>query len=288
MKAKVSVVKVGGAVLEDVDKRKAFLQAFFSLATPKVLVHGGGRRATDVAARLGVEAPMIDGRRITSPEMMDIALMVYGGLVNKTLVAQLQSYGIDALGLTGADLNVIAAHKRPVKTIDYGLAGDIDQVNAEVLQAFLRKNQVPVMAPITHDGQGQLLNTNADTIATQLAIALAPHFAVDLRYCLELPGVLVEVDQPESQLARLNQSDYRDLLRSGQIKGGITVMPASGHADHVVDLHLATSPDTQVAVNAGIQVDGNGGVCAICLNSSTTWQAAARRDVHIVNPGPEL
>lgn len=258
MKAKVSVVKVGGAVLEDVDKRKAFLQAFFSLATPKVLVHGGGRKATDVAARLGVEAPMIDGRRITSPEMMDIALMVYGGLVNKTLVAQLQSYGIDALGLTGADLNVIAAHKRPVKTIDYGLAGDIDQVNAEVLQAFLHKNQVPVMAPITHDGQGQLLNTNADTIATAVAIALSAEFEVSLILSFEKKGVLEDAENDESVIPVLSSSDFARGKIEGSIVGGMIPKLTNGfkalekgvqHVQITRYDHLAARSGTQLQLS---------------------------------------
>ncbi|MEL6132992.1 MAG: acetylglutamate kinase [Bacteroidota bacterium] len=224
----VSVVKIGGAVLEDTEKRAAFLHSFASLSSPKILVHGGGRRATDIATKLGIEAPMIKGRRITSLEMMEVALMVYGGLVNKTLVAQLQSQGMNAIGLTGADLNVILAHKRPVTTIDYGLAGDIDQVNSTVLKRFLQQDQIPVMAPITHDGQGQLLNTNADTIATEVAIALSGAFEVRLILAFEKKGVLANADDDHSVISPFSLENFEVGKKAGSIVGGMIPKLSNG------------------------------------------------------------
>ncbi|MEO1410656.1 MAG: acetylglutamate kinase [Bacteroidota bacterium] len=215
------IVKIGGQLLEREVELSGLLDEVVAYPGPQLLVHGGGKKATELAQRLGLEVQMIAGRRVTDAASLEIAAMVYAGWYNKRLVAQLQGRGQTALGLCGADLDLIRCRKRAPQPVDYGWVGDIEAVEVGALLPLLRAGICPVFSAITHDGKGQLLNTNADTIATQLAIALAPHFAVDLRYCLELPGVLVEVDQPESQLARLNQSDYRDLLRSGQIKGGM-------------------------------------------------------------------
>ncbi len=217
----ISIVKTGGKVLEDKALLQELLQAFVELAGPKVLVHGGGKRATEVATQLGVDAPMVQGRRITSPEMLEVALMVYGGLMNRQLVADLQALGQQALGLTGADLNVIQAVKRPVKEIDYGLAGDIVSVQTEHLLPLLQQGVVPVMAPLTHDKQGQMLNTNADTIAATVAKALAKQEATRLVLCFEMPGVLTDPGDPASLLPELDEADFAAFQASGAIAGGM-------------------------------------------------------------------
>ena len=174
MKQHLTIVKVGGKIVEAPDTLNQLLQRFSALEGPKVLVHGGGRTATDVAAQLGVETRMVDGRRITDAEMLRVVTMVYGGLVNKNVVAKLQACGVNALGLTGADMNVIRSHRRPLKNgIDYGYVGDVDKVDADRLQLLIDAGITPVMAPLTHNGEGDLLNTNADTIAGETAKALA-------------------------------------------------------------------------------------------------------------------
>ena len=165
MKEKLTVVKVGGAVVEDEAQLAQLLKDFSAIEGRKVLVHGGGRRATQVAAKLGIESKMVGGRRITDADMLSVVTMVYGGLVNKNLVSRLQANGVNALGLTGADMNVIRSHKRPLKDgIDFGFVGDVDSVDGAILADFIEKNITPIMAPLTHDGQGNILNTNADKI----------------------------------------------------------------------------------------------------------------------------
>lgn len=171
----ITIIKVGGAIVEDEARLDDLLDRFASVDGPKILVHGGGRRATKVAAALGIESKMVDGRRITDADMLEVVTMVYGGLVNKGLVARLQARSVNALGLTGADADVIRSHRRPLKNgIDYGFVGDVDHVRGDLLQSLLQKDIVPVIAPLTHDGQGHMLNTNADTMASETAKALAP------------------------------------------------------------------------------------------------------------------
>jgi acetylglutamate kinase len=171
---KITIVKVGGAIVEDDQRLPQLLQAFAAISGPKILVHGGGRSATKIAAALGIESHMVDGRRITDAEMLRVVTMVYGGLVNKQLVARLQALGVNAVGLTGADIDVIRSHKRPLRNgIDYGFVGDVDRVDAPRLAQLLHEGITPVLAPLTHDGMGHLLNTNADTIASETASALA-------------------------------------------------------------------------------------------------------------------
>ena len=173
MKEKLTIVKVGGAVVEDEAQLSQLLKDFSAITGKKVLVHGGGRRATQVAANLGIESKMVNGRRITDAEMLSVVTMVYGGLVNKNLVARLQANGVNALGLTGADMDVIRSHKRPLKDgIDFGFVGDVDKANGKMLSKLIEEGITPVMAPLTHDGQGNILNTNADTIASETAKAL--------------------------------------------------------------------------------------------------------------------
>lgn len=188
MKEKLTVIKVGGKIVEEPDTLNQLLDDFSSMPGYKVLVHGGGRSATRIAAQLGIESRMVNGRRITDADTLKVVTMVYGGLVNKNIVAGLQARGVNAVGLTGADMNVIRSVKRPVKDIDYGYVGDVEKVDGAALTELIHRQIVPVMAPLTHDGQGNLLNTNADTIAGETAKALAEYFEVTLVYCFEKEG----------------------------------------------------------------------------------------------------
>ncbi len=217
----LTVIKFGGKLLEDEAALEEALLAFRNCPGKKILVHGGGRSATVMAERLGIEAPLINGRRITNADMLRIAVMTYAGWVNKDLVARLQQKGIQALGLTGADLSVIEAHKRPVGEIDYGFAGDIDSVQVDMILPLLEREIVPVFAPITHDGQGQLLNTNADTIASALGQALASQFKIHLVYCFELPGILENPNDPKSLIPQINYSSFKIFQKTGIISGGM-------------------------------------------------------------------
>lgn len=216
----VTVVKVGGAVLEDSAALDAFLAAFRAVSGAKVLIHGGGRTATDMAHRLGVETHMVGGRRVTDSDMLDVVTMVYAGLVNKRVVAQLQALGVNALGLTGADGDAVRAHRRPVAEVDYGFVGDVDSANGELF-ATLLPDVVPVVAPLTHDGRGQLLNTNADTMAQAVATALATRYDVTLVYCFEKPGVLANAEDDGSVIPVLTPERYARLKADGSVSGGM-------------------------------------------------------------------
>ncbi|MDW3193462.1 MAG: acetylglutamate kinase [Cytophagales bacterium] len=218
----IYIVKTGGAILEDSYKSQQLLNAFSEVEGPKILVHGGGRRASSLAEKLGVKAPLIEGRRITDDDMLEVAVMVYGGLMNKQLVAELQARGVNALGLTGADGNLIKAHKRAVKAgIDYGWAGDVDQVNTEFLSLLFERGFAPVLAAITHDKMGQLLNTNADTIATQVGLALAKSHEVHLIFLFEQPGVMESLENPDSLITSINARSYRKLKEAKKIHSGM-------------------------------------------------------------------
>ena len=221
MKEKLTIIKVGGKIVEEEDSLRQLLTDFSAIPGAKILVHGGGRSATKIAAQLGVETKMIGGRRVTDRQMLDIVTMVYGGLVNKNVVARLQAQGVNALGLTGADMNVIRSHKRPVKDVDYGFVGDVDEVDGELLADLIHKGIVPVMAPLTHDGQGQLLNTNADTIAGETAKAMARFFDVTLMYCFEKKGVLRDADDDESVIPHINEAEFKRYVEDGTIQGGM-------------------------------------------------------------------
>lgn len=215
------LVKIGGSIIEDSGQMTRFLRQFAKIDRKKILVHGGGRSATALANQLGVEVQMVEGRRVTDAEMLRIVIMVYGGLVNKTLVSQLQACGCDALGLTGADANIIKAHRRENEKIDYGFVGDIDAVNARSVSQILEENFTPVLAPLTHDGQGNLLNTNADTIAARVAIALATRYNVRLLYCFEKPGVLEDVRNEQSVIPILSRERYRELKTARRVASGM-------------------------------------------------------------------
>ncbi|GHT21235.1 acetylglutamate kinase [Bacteroidia bacterium] len=218
----LTVVKIGGKVIEDPVALKAFLKDFAKIAGHKLLVHGGGRSATTLAEKLGVKTQMVSGRRITDAATLDIAVMVYAGLVNKTLVAQLQALGVDAIGLTGADVNLIRSTKRPKKDgIDYGLVGDVQDVNTPIISEFLQQCRVPVLAPITHDGSGQLLNTNADTIASETAKSLSFDYNVRLIFCFEKKGVLSDEKDENSVIQFIDKEEFQHLKDEGIITDGM-------------------------------------------------------------------
>lgn len=222
MKHQLTIVKVGGKIVETPDTLNRLLQDFSTLEGNKILVHGGGRTATQMAAQLGIETHMIEGRRVTDEDMLKVVTMVYGGLVNKNLVAQLQSRGVNALGLTGADMNVILSHKRPLKNgIDYGYVGDVDQVNTTQLEQLLTMGITPILAPLTHDGKGRMLNTNADTIAAETAKALAERFDVTLVFCFEHAGVLTNPDDENSVIPSISHETFETLKADGIVSGGM-------------------------------------------------------------------
>lgn len=219
---KITIVKVGGAVVEDEAQLTQLLKDFAAIEGKKVLVHGGGRRATKVAAALGIESKMVNGRRITDADMLEVVTMVYGGLVNKNLVARLQAAGVNALGLTGADIDVIRSHKRPIKDgIDFGFVGDVEKANGQMLHTLINAGITPVMAPLTHDGQGHILNTNADTIAGETAKALAPYYDVTLIYSFEKKGVLSNPDDDNSVISEITREDFERYKADGTVAGGM-------------------------------------------------------------------
>lgn len=253
MKQKITVVKVGGAIVEDPQSLDQLLQNFATIEGPKVLVHGGGRRATKVATSLGIESKMVNGRRITDAEMLEVVTMVYGGLVNKNIIAQLQSKGVNALGLTGADMDVIHSHKRPQKNgIDYGFVGDVEHVNGFALRNIIEQGITPVMAPLTHDGKGNMLNTNADTIASETAKALARFYDVTLIYSFEKKGVLSNPEDDESVIPTITRQDFEQYVANGTVAGGM--IPKLENALAAVD-----SGVSQVIITLASAIDGKHG-----------------------------
>jgi len=215
------IVKIGGNIIDDENKLHSFLHSFAELEGKKILVHGGGKLATRMAETLGIEQKMVDGRRITDAETLQIVTMVYAGLVNKTIVAKLQSLHSNAIGLCGADGDSILAHKRKHPVLDFGFVGDVDLVNHNLLRNLLNQQLVIVFAPITHDQQGQLLNTNADTIAQEIATAMSVDHHVNLIYSFEKPGVLLDVNDEQSVIPVLNETYYRDLKSKEKIFAGM-------------------------------------------------------------------
>lgn len=216
------IIKIGGNVLDSVPLLQRFLNDFASLTGPRILIHGGGKIATRIGEQLGIGSHYVDGRRITDEKTRDLVTMVYGGLVNKQMVATLQALGCNAVGLTGADGNVIQAVRRPVKKIDYGFVGDVNPaaVNTDWLQALLQAGMVPVFAPLTH-ASGSMLNTNADTIASVLAVALSARYRVRLIYCFEKKGVLADVQDARSVIHHLSGALYQELLTKKALADGI-------------------------------------------------------------------
>ena len=219
----IQVIKIGGGILENETSREMFLRQFAAVEGPKVLVHGGGRLATTMAERLGVKTQMIDGRRVTDKETLDIVTMVYGGLVNKQVVAQLQTMGVNAIGLTGVDGGWMKSVKRPIKNgIDYGYVGDVTEVHGEHLRMLLDNGLTPVIAPITYNEEGSLLNTNADTVASETAIALVEARGdVQLTFCFEKAGVLRDADDESTLIPRITRDSYKQLLADGIVSGGM-------------------------------------------------------------------
>ncbi|MDR3706411.1 MAG: acetylglutamate kinase [Paludibacteraceae bacterium] len=221
MKNKLTLVKVGGQIVEEPETLKQLLNDFSNLEGHKVLVHGGGRAATRIAGQLGIESKMVNGRRVTDADMLQVVTMVYGGLVNKQIVAGLQALNVNALGLTGADMNYMRSEKRPVKDVDYGFVGDVKEVNADILASLINEGVVPVLAPLTHDKQGNLLNTNADTIAGEAAKALAQYFDVTLMFCFEKKGVLRNPDDEDSMIPEITKPAFDAFVADGTIQGGM-------------------------------------------------------------------
>lgn len=219
----LTIIKIGGNVIDNSEKLHQFLLDFTALPGDKVLVHGGGKIATELGISLGIEPKMVDGRRITDIETLRIVTMVYAGLINKNMVAQLQAKGCNAIGLSGADGNVIKAVKRPVATIDYGFVGDLDDASVSVatLDSLLKSNLIPVLCAITHDGDTQLLNTNADTIASAVAVAMSSAYDTRLIYCFEKKGVLRDVDDDLSIINEIKSSDFETLKQQGIVSGGM-------------------------------------------------------------------
>ena len=218
---KLTIVKVGGKICENPTSLNALLSDFASIEGNKLLVHGGGRLATAMAERLGIETKMVDGRRITDDQMLEVVTMVYGGLVNKRIVAGLQARGVNALGMTGADMNILLSHKRPVKTVDDGWVGDVDRADGAALKSLISQGVVPVIAPLTHDGKGNILNTNADTMAGETAKALASLFDVTLAFCFEKEGVLRDENDDHSVIPVINRALYAELKEQGIVSGGM-------------------------------------------------------------------
>jgi acetylglutamate kinase len=222
MKENLSIFKIGGHVIDDFTELDKFLKDFASLNTKKILVHGGGKWVSVMSKRLGLEVKMIEGRRITDHETLEVVKMMLPGVANKNIVAGLQKYGCDALGFTGADGDMILARKRPLKEgIDYGFVGDIINVNAQKINGILDLSFTPVFTAMTHDGQGQLLNTNADTIASSLAVALSAFFETELYYCFEQPGVMLDINDKNTLIPVLSPTLYRNYKSSGVIHSGM-------------------------------------------------------------------
>ncbi|MFD0798854.1 acetylglutamate kinase [Maribacter chungangensis] len=218
---KLSIIKIGGNVIENKQELSTFLKLFAKLDGLKILVHGGGKLATQLATKLGIQSKMVAGRRITDAETLEVITMVYAGLANKNIVAQLQAHKCNAIGLSGADGNMIQAHKRPVTEIDYGFAGDVDDVNKNIISKLLKADLTPVFCAMTHDGEGQLLNTNADTIASEIAIAMSAFYETTLYYCFEKKGVLQNIKDEDSVISQINNRSYTKLLNEGIIVDGM-------------------------------------------------------------------
>ncbi|MHB0756116.1 acetylglutamate kinase [Polaribacter sp. M15] len=221
MKEQLSIIKIGGNIIEDETSLNAFLKLFANLKGHKILVHGGGKRATHIASKLGIESKMINGRRITDAEALEVITMVYGGLVNKNVVAKLQALQVDAIGLTGADINSIQSDKRPVKEIDFGFVGDVKKVASNSIDKLIKADFTPVFCAITHDGNGQLLNTNADTVTSTIGVGMSNIYETSIYYCFELNGVLQYFADKNSVIKNINSETYQNLLKKGIISDGM-------------------------------------------------------------------
>jgi acetylglutamate kinase len=232
----LKIIKIGGNIIDNDETLNAFLKDFAKIESPKILVHGGGKLATKLANQMQVEVKMVDGRRITDQDTLDIITMVYAGKINKDIVAKLQANQCNAIGFSGADGNAIVSVKRPVKTIDYGFVGDVIKVNTETLEVLLKNNVTPVFCAITHDENGQLLNTNADTIASELAIGFANIIATELYYCFEKNGVLKDVNDDNSVIQHIDSKNYQSLIEQNIISDGM--LPKLNNCFHAINKNV--------------------------------------------------
>ncbi|WP_298366306.1 acetylglutamate kinase [uncultured Lutibacter sp.] len=220
-KQTLQIIKIGGNVINNEEALFSFLKDFSELKGPKILVHGGGKKATEVSSAMGLQPKMINGRRVTDEATVEVVTMVYAGLLNKKITAKLQGFGCNAMGLSGTDANCILAHKRIVKDIDYGFAGDVDAVNSEIINVLLQNNVTPVFCAITHDKKGQLLNTNADTIASEVSIGMSSMYNTELNFVFELKGVLENIEDKDSVIKEINSEKYEELVARGIIADGM-------------------------------------------------------------------
>jgi acetylglutamate kinase len=217
----LNIIKIGGNIIDNPEALSKFLKIFAEIPDHKILIHGGGKIATKYAVKLDVETKMVEGRRITDQAMLDVVTMVYGGLVNKQIVAKLQALNTNAIGLTGADGGVILAKKRPIGAIDYGFVGDIEKVDNLLIINLLQNNLTPIFAPLTYDKDGNILNTNADTQASAIAVAMAKDYEVNLIYCFEKKGVLSNPDDDDSVISQINPAQYAEYKTTGTINAGM-------------------------------------------------------------------
>jgi acetylglutamate kinase len=255
---KLYIIKIGGNVLDNEKSLKSFLKDFASIQAPKILIHGGGKIATKLGEQLGIQSNYVKGRRITDAPTLDLVTMVYGGLVNKQIVAQLQAHHCNAMGVTGADGNLIKAVKRPKGEVDFGFVGDItsESVNSTLLYFLLKQNVIPVFAPLTH-ADGSILNTNADTIASVLAISLSKHFDTRLIFCFEKTGVLQDVNKEDSVITSLDKKLYEKLLKDGSFHDGI--LPKLENAFSAINAgvkEVLIGEHTQLLANIGYETKG--------------------------------
>jgi acetylglutamate kinase len=232
----LKIIKIGGNIIDNDKALASFLSQFTKLDGPKLLVHGGGKTATQLAKKMNIPVQMNEGRRITNAETLDIITMVYAGKINKNIVAQLQSHNCNAIGFSGADGNTIVSEKRPVQSIDYGFVGDIKQINTAILTTLLNNTITPVFCAITHDANGQLLNTNADTIASELAIGFAKQFKTELYYCFEKDGVLMDINNDNSVVEHINTEIYKNLIVQGIIADGM--LPKLNNCFHAINKNV--------------------------------------------------
>ena len=229
----LKIIKIGGNIIDDDKALNAFLVEFAKLQGPKLLVHGGGKLATKLANKMGVEVKMTNGRRITDADTLDIITMVYAGKINKNIVAKLQGLNCNSVGFTGADGNSIVSVKRPIKDVDFGFVGDVEKVNIKTMNVLLNNEVTPVFCAITHDENGQLLNTNADTIASELAIGFANLFKTELYYCFEKKGVLKDVNDDDSVIENINTKTFQELIDKGVITDGM--LPKLNNCFHAIE-----------------------------------------------------
>ncbi len=255
------IIKIGGQVIDDDDQLHNFLQAFSAVSGPKILVHGGGKKASELSKKLGIKPKLIEGRRITDADTLQVVQMVFAGLINKNITAILQAFNCPAIGLSGADADSIRAVKRPVRDIDYGFAGDITEVNTKFIDMLLKKRFVPVFCALTHDGNGQILNTNADTITAQLGIAMSERYKTDLVYCFEKNGVLADLHDNSSLISHITAESYKNLKTRNILGDGI--LPKIDNAFDALNngvksvfiIHSSALPDLYYTdINSGTRI----------------------------------